>query len=64
AQELQDFARAGDLAAAEGLFAALKEEIANLLENLRGYAHQTPARPASNRPSRPRPPRKRGRHRR
>jgi len=58
AQDLQEFGRAGDLAAAGDLFTPLKEEIANLLENLRGYANQTPARPASKRPKRPRAPRK------
>jgi CheY-like chemotaxis protein len=63
AQEVQEFGRAGDLAAAGGLLTSLKEEIANLLENLRGYANQTPARPASNRSKRPRPPRKRGKRR-
>ena len=64
AQELQDSGRAGDLRSADGLLAPLKEEIANLLENLRGYAQQTPARPASKRPKRPRPPRKRDKRRR
>ncbi len=64
AQDLQQLGRAGDLAAAESLFASLKEEIAHLLENLRGYANQTPARPASNRPQRPRPSRNTGKHRR
>lgn len=64
AQDLQEFGRAGDLSGAAALLAPLKEEIANLLENLRGYAHQTPARPASKMSPRPRPPRKRGKRRR
>jgi signal transduction histidine kinase/DNA-binding response OmpR family regulator len=64
AQELQEFGRAGDLEAAADLFDSLKEDIANLLENLRGYAHRTLARPASKRSKRPRPPRKRVKHRR
>lgn len=63
-QELQELGRAGDLTRADGLLNSLKEEIANLLENLRGYANQTPARPASKSPKRPRPPRKRVKHRR
>jgi len=63
-QELQELGRAGDLTGADRLLTSLKEEIANLLENLRGYANQTPARPASKRPKRPRPPRKRVKHRR
>ncbi|HUL35840.1 MAG TPA: response regulator [Candidatus Eisenbacteria bacterium] len=61
AQELQELARTGDLASAQPLLAPLKEEIANLLGNLRGYANQTAARPAR---KRPRHPRNRGKHRR
>jgi signal transduction histidine kinase/HPt (histidine-containing phosphotransfer) domain-containing protein len=64
AQELQELARSGDLAAVPGILIVLKEEIANLLENLRGYAQQTPARPASQRSPRSRPSRKRGKRRR
>ena len=64
AQDLQEFSRAGDLAAADDLFPSLKEEIADLLENLRGYAQQTPARRASKRPDRPRLLRRRGKRRR
>ncbi len=63
-QELQELGRTGDLTRADGLLISLKEEIANLLENLRGYANQTSARPASKSPKRPRPPRKRVQHRR
>jgi len=64
AQDLQEMARAGDLESAQTLLGPLKEEIANLLANLRGYAHQTPARPTSHRAKRQRPPRKRGKSRR
>jgi signal transduction histidine kinase/DNA-binding NarL/FixJ family response regulator len=64
AQELQELARSGDLSAAPGLLGLLKEEIANLLENLRGYAQQSSARPASKLPPRPRPTRKREKNRR
>jgi signal transduction histidine kinase len=64
AQELQELARADNLEAAATLVQALKEEIANLLANLRGYANQSPARPKSQRDIRQRPPRKRGKRRR
>jgi signal transduction histidine kinase/HPt (histidine-containing phosphotransfer) domain-containing protein len=64
AQDLQEIARSGDLESAETLMGSLKEEIANLLANLRGYAHQIPARPTSHRAKRQRPPRKRGKPRR
>jgi len=64
AQDLQELGRAGDLSGAPAAFALLKEEIANLLENLRGYANQNPARPRSAASARRRPPRKRGKHRR
>jgi signal transduction histidine kinase/CheY-like chemotaxis protein len=64
AQELQEAGRSGDLAGSDAVLISLKEEIANLLENLRGYAHQTPAEPASKKSPRPRPPRKRGNRRR
>jgi signal transduction histidine kinase/DNA-binding NarL/FixJ family response regulator len=60
AQDLQDFGREGDLSAAAAAHDSLKEEIANLLENLRGYAKQGPARPRSTAAVRRRPPRKRG----
>jgi len=60
AQDLQEFGRAGDLSPSPAAFDLLKEEIANLLENLRGYAKQSPARPRSNATARRKPPRKRG----
>lgn len=60
AQDLQELGRAGDLSAAPAAFDSLKEEIANLLENLRGYAKQSPARPTSATNVRRKPPRKRG----
>jgi len=60
AQDLQEFGRAGDLSPAPAAFDLLKEEIANVLENLRGYAKQSPARPRSTATARRKPPRKRG----
>lgn len=63
-QELQERARDGDVAAARQLLAPLNEEIANLLENLRGYAQQSSAGPAPNSNQRPGPSRKRGKRRR
>jgi hypothetical protein len=42
----------------------LKEEIAKLQGNLRGYANQTPARPKSKPDKRQRPPRNPGKRRR
>ena len=50
-QELQERSRAGDLIAARANFSALKEEIANLLEDLR--RHQSLAGGAWHRPGRP-----------
>ena len=50
--------------AANGELRVLKEEIAKLQVNLRGYANQTPARPKSNGAKRQRPPRNRGKRRR
>jgi HPt (histidine-containing phosphotransfer) domain-containing protein len=64
AQDLQELGRAGDLSAAPTLLNSLLEEIANLLENLRGYAKQNPARPRSAVTVRRKPPRKRGKRRR
>ena len=64
AQELQELGRAGDLSAAPALLNSLQEEIANLLENLRGYAKQSPARPRSAVTVRRKPLRKRGKRRR
>jgi len=64
AQDLQELGRAGDLTAAPAAFDSLKEEIANLLENLRGYAKQSPARPRSATTARRKPPRTRGKRRR
>jgi signal transduction histidine kinase/CheY-like chemotaxis protein len=63
-QELQELGRNSDFSAASHAFSSLKEEIANLQANLRGYANQTPARPKSNHSTRQRPPRKRGKRRR
>jgi signal transduction histidine kinase/HPt (histidine-containing phosphotransfer) domain-containing protein/ActR/RegA family two-component response regulator len=63
-QELQELGRSSDLANAPHVLALLKEEIAKLQANLRGYANQTPARPKSNHIKRQRPPRNRGKRRR
>jgi signal transduction histidine kinase/CheY-like chemotaxis protein len=63
-QELQEFGRSNDLAKAAEVLVLLKEEIAKLQGNLRGYAKQTPARPKSNHAKRQRPPRNRGKRRR
>lgn len=48
AQELEDIGRKSELGGATAIYAALKEEIAKLEENLRGYAKQTQAQPRSN----------------
>ena len=63
-QELQEHARDGDLATARQLLAPLNEEIANLLENLRGYAQQSSAGSAPNSNKRPGPSRIRSKRRR
>jgi signal transduction histidine kinase/HPt (histidine-containing phosphotransfer) domain-containing protein/ActR/RegA family two-component response regulator len=63
-QDLQELGRSSDLAAAPEILACLKEDIAKLQSNLRGYANQTPARPKSNHAKRQRPPRNRGKRRR
>lgn len=63
-QELQEFGRSNDLAKAAEVLVLLKEEIAKLQGNLRGYAKQTPARPKSNHAKRQRPRRNRGKRRR
>jgi signal transduction histidine kinase/DNA-binding NarL/FixJ family response regulator len=63
-QELQDLGRSSEISAASEVFDLLKEEIAKLQANLRGYANQTPARPGSNHAKRQRPPRNRGKRRR
>ena len=63
-QELQDLGRSSKLSKASEVLALLKEEIAKLQVNLRGYANQTPARPKSNQAKRQRPPRNRGKRRR
>lgn len=63
-QDLQDLGRAGNLVPAAALLNSLNEEIANLLENLRGYAKQSPARPMSKHSKRRKPPRNRGKRRR
>jgi signal transduction histidine kinase/HPt (histidine-containing phosphotransfer) domain-containing protein/ActR/RegA family two-component response regulator len=64
ANELQEIGRSSELSGAADVLARLKEEIAKLQANLRGYANQTPARPKSKRDSRRRPPRNRGKRRR
>ena len=63
-QELQELGRSGELSAAVEIFGALKEEIAKLQANLRGYANQTPARLKSSHAKRQGPPRNRGKRRR
>jgi CheY-like chemotaxis protein len=63
-QELQELGRSSELSRAREVFALLKEEIAKLQANLRGYAKQTPARPKSNHAKRQRPTRNRGKRRR
>jgi two-component system sensor histidine kinase EvgS len=63
-EELQEMGRSGDLSGAPEIVGLLKEEIAKLQANLRGYATQTPARPKSNRAKRQRSPRNRGKRRR
>jgi CheY-like chemotaxis protein len=47
AQELEDLGRKSELGGATAIYAALKEEIAKLEENLRGYAKQTQGQPRS-----------------
>jgi len=64
ANELQELGRSSELSGAANVLGLLKEEIAKLQANLRGYANQTPARPKSKRDSRRRPPRNRGKRRR
>jgi HPt (histidine-containing phosphotransfer) domain-containing protein len=64
ANELQELGRSNELSGAASVLSRLKEEIAKLQANLRGYANQTPARPKSKRDSRRRPPRNRGKRRR
>jgi two-component system, sensor histidine kinase and response regulator len=56
AQSLEDFGKKGELTGAVPVFAALKEEIANLEENLRGYAQQTGGEPSSKPRKGPRQP--------
>jgi signal transduction histidine kinase/CheY-like chemotaxis protein len=63
-QELQDLGQSSEMSGASEAFALLKEEIAKLQANLRGYANQTPARPGSNHAKRQRPHRNRGKRRR
>jgi HPt (histidine-containing phosphotransfer) domain-containing protein len=64
ANELQEIGRSSELSGAPEVLALLKEEIAKLQANLRGYANQTPARPKSKRDNRRRPPRNRVKRRR
>ncbi|HET7108713.1 MAG TPA: ATP-binding protein [Candidatus Acidoferrum sp.] len=63
-QELQELGRSCELSRAPEVLAILKEEIAKLQANLRGYANQTPARSESRRGKRQRPSRNRGKRRR
>jgi len=63
-QELQELGRSSELSKVPEVLALLKEEIAKLQANLRGYANQTPARPKSNHVKRQRPSRNRGKRRR
>ena len=63
-QELQELGKSGEPSRAGEIFALLKEEIAKLQGNLRGYANQTPARPKSKPDKRQRPPRNPGKRRR
>lgn len=62
-QELQELGRSCELSRASEILALLKEEIAKLQANLRGYANQTPARSESNHSKRQRPSRNRGKRR-
>ncbi|HXJ12847.1 MAG TPA: ATP-binding protein [Candidatus Limnocylindrales bacterium] len=62
-QELQELGRSCELARAPEILASLKEEIAKLQANLRGYANQTPARSESKHGKRQRPSRNRGKRR-
>jgi signal transduction histidine kinase/CheY-like chemotaxis protein len=64
AERLQELGRDSNLSPTAGILASLKEEIANLQANLRGYAKQTSARPEPNHARRQRAPRKRGKPRR
>jgi signal transduction histidine kinase/DNA-binding NarL/FixJ family response regulator len=64
ANELQELGRSSELSGAPDVLALLKEEIAKLQANLRGYANQTPARPESQGDNRRRSPRNRGKRRR
>jgi len=63
-QELEELGRSCELSRAPEILASLKEEIAKLQANLRGYANQTPARSESNHNKRQRPSRNRGKRRR
>jgi signal transduction histidine kinase/HPt (histidine-containing phosphotransfer) domain-containing protein/ActR/RegA family two-component response regulator len=63
-QELQELGRSSEFSKASEILVCLKEDIAKLQANLRGYANQTPARPKSNQAKRQRPPRNRGKRRR
>ena len=62
--DLQELSRTGDLTAARANFSALKEEIANLLENLKRCAHQSSASRAWRGAARPGFPRKKQKCRR
>jgi signal transduction histidine kinase/CheY-like chemotaxis protein len=64
AERLQELGRESNLAAAEEILGSLKEEIANLQANLRGYASQAPAGPRSKPAKRQRPAQHRGKRRR
>jgi len=64
AEQLQELGRDANLSPAAEILSSLKEEIANLQANLRGYANQTPARPELSGGKGQRPPRKRVERRR
>jgi signal transduction histidine kinase/CheY-like chemotaxis protein len=49
-QSLQDLGRMGDFQEADRVYGFLQEEIAELLQNLRGYANQKETRPSASRP--------------
>ena len=63
-QELQELGRSAEFSKAPEILVCLKEDIAKLQVNLRGYANQTPARPGSHHAKRQRPHRNRGKRRR
>lgn len=64
AEHLQELGRSGSLSSATEILASLKEEIANLQANLRGYANQTSARSEADHGGRQRSRRKQAKPRR